>query len=388
MGSEGVVGDHGVGDQLGLLRTHPRVHVLAPVAVGPAVEGPLADRGQVVGDQLRADLVALVDHGPEGAGGRLDGQGGRVADAGGDGAPRAGDAVHGPDHGPLLLDRHAALADVRVGADADIESLAVGAGGQGLGPVVVDLRRQARDPLGRGGDAGLAVLVREADQLVLLGDVEVAVDEGEAVGGVQVVDEDGADLGSAVVVRVAQQGDAVAALDLRIALLLDDPGDDILGTQGGRAAAAAFGDEDVAVGQDQHLARDLQVRGQGGDGVAGRRGRDLVAPADRLGDLHRRQQGLTDAREVGLRPGLVQIGIAAAAGGDGEQGGGADEGADHRATSRLRMPEYATKAAARATRALRIDRIRPKAPTELQASWLCLKAFSRPSTNRMASRPG
>src|SRR5690606_7533757 len=120
-------------------------------------------------------------------------------------------------------------------------------GGQRLGPVVVDLRRQARDPLGRGGDARLALPVGEADQLVLVGDVEIAVDEGEAVGRVQVVDEDGADLGTTVVVRVAQQGDAIAAVDAGVALLLDHAGDDVLGTQGGRSAATALGDQDVAV---------------------------------------------------------------------------------------------------------------------------------------------
>src|SRR5690606_7701738 len=100
--AEGVVRANRAGDQSGLLRADPRIDVLAPVAVGPAVEGTLAHRGQIVGDQLRANLVTLVDHRPEGAGGRLDGQGGRVADAGCDGAPGAGQAIDGPDHRPLL----------------------------------------------------------------------------------------------------------------------------------------------------------------------------------------------------------------------------------------------------------------------------------------------
>src|SRR5690606_5740020 len=118
-------------------RPRPRVDVLAPVAVGPAVEGAVSNRGQIVRHQLRAQLVALIHDRPQLPGTGLDIQGGRVADAPGDGSARAGLAVHFPDDGALFLHRHAALAGVAVGAYADVQELAVGAGRHGLGPVVV-----------------------------------------------------------------------------------------------------------------------------------------------------------------------------------------------------------------------------------------------------------
>lgn len=95
--------------------------------------------------------------------------------------------------------------------------------------MVVDPGREFGDFLGRRRDPGLALLVGEADQGVLVGDVEIALDEGEAVGGVEIGDEDGLRFGDAVAIGIAQQRDTVAALDLGIALFLDRSGDDVLG---------------------------------------------------------------------------------------------------------------------------------------------------------------
>src|SRR5690606_22892397 len=105
----------------------------------PAVEAAVADRGQVVGHEVRADLVALVHHRPELAAAGLDGERGRVAQAGGIGPVHAGGHVDLPDHGAVLLGGHAALGDVAVRADADVQVAAVGAGRHRLGPVVVDV---------------------------------------------------------------------------------------------------------------------------------------------------------------------------------------------------------------------------------------------------------
>ena len=47
---------------------HARVDVLAEIAVGPAVEAAVLHRRQVVGHEVAAELVALVDHRPQRAG--------------------------------------------------------------------------------------------------------------------------------------------------------------------------------------------------------------------------------------------------------------------------------------------------------------------------------
>ena len=58
-----------------------RVVVAAHVIPGPAVEAALLDRGDVVGDQVVAEVVALVGGAPELAGGGVDGFADAVADA-------------------------------------------------------------------------------------------------------------------------------------------------------------------------------------------------------------------------------------------------------------------------------------------------------------------
>ena len=320
--TQGVVRLDGARHHVGLLRHDARIDVLPPIAVGPAIEGPVAHLGQIVGDQLRPQFVAFVDHRPQQAGARFDGQGRGIADAGGDGAARAGGAVDFPDHRPFLLDLQTPFPDVGVGADADIELGPVGAGRHGLGPVVVQARRQFGDPFGRGGDARLTGLEREADQGVLFGDIEIAVDPGQAVGGVQVLDQNGAKFRHTVVVGVTQQGDAVAALDLGVALFLDHPSDHVLWPHRRRAAATPLGDQHIAIGQHQHLARNLQIGGEGGDGEALRHRRRLPVPAGRRADLHGRDQGLVDLGQVGRGALLVQTGIAGGAAGRHGQGDG------------------------------------------------------------------
>jgi hypothetical protein len=53
----------------------------AHVVPGPAEEAALGDRGDVVGDEVVAERVALVGGAPELAGGRVDGLADAVADA-------------------------------------------------------------------------------------------------------------------------------------------------------------------------------------------------------------------------------------------------------------------------------------------------------------------
>ena len=61
----------------------PRVLVSPQVEPGPAVEAPFFDVRDVVGDEVVAQAVALVDRGPQDPRPGLDRQADRVPDAGG-----------------------------------------------------------------------------------------------------------------------------------------------------------------------------------------------------------------------------------------------------------------------------------------------------------------
>ena len=85
--------------------------------------------------------------------------------------------------------------------------------------------------------------------------------ERQPVGGVEILGEHRLQLVLAIAIGVAQQSDTVAALHRGGAACLDHVGDHVLGLELGCIAAAAFGHQDVAVGQHQRLAGDLQIGG-------------------------------------------------------------------------------------------------------------------------------
>ncbi|MNP30639.1 hypothetical protein D3C76_1237200 [compost metagenome] len=117
---------------------HAHVHMLAVVAVRPAIETTVLHRGDVVGHQVAADLVTLVDGRPQGAVAWLPGQPVGVAQAGGEQPVLAAGRVHFPDRRAALLLVQAVFSHVAVGADGHEELLAIRAGDHVLGPVVVE----------------------------------------------------------------------------------------------------------------------------------------------------------------------------------------------------------------------------------------------------------
>ena len=141
----------------------------------------------------------------------LPGQAVGVAQARGEQAFAAAGALDLPDRGTAFLYFHAIFADVAVGADGDVQVLAVGAGDDVLGPVVIEARRQFGDYAGRRRDLGLPAAIGKAQQAIGIGDVEVIADQGHAERRVQVVQKHRAQVDHAVMVAVAQQGDAVGA---------------------------------------------------------------------------------------------------------------------------------------------------------------------------------
>ena len=64
-GAKRVVRNDGALDELGPLWMNPRIDVLAVIAEWPAVKSAVAHRGDVIGDEITAELVALVDGDPQ-----------------------------------------------------------------------------------------------------------------------------------------------------------------------------------------------------------------------------------------------------------------------------------------------------------------------------------
>ncbi|KEZ16414.1 hypothetical protein CP98_04104 [Sphingobium yanoikuyae] len=238
----------------------------------------------------------------------------------------AGLAINLPDDGAIFLHRHAAFADIAVGADTDIEFRSVRTGCQRFGPVMIDARGQSGHLDARRGDARFALAIGKAQQRVLCRDIELALDQGEAIGRIQSGDECTAQFGAAIAIGIAQQGDAIATLYRCLPHGLDLGRDDILGPQGRGRTARPFRHQNVAIGQHQHLARDGKPRGKGRHGKAGRCRRLFIAPACGRRDFHRRQQCLALIGQVRPVAGLVKARLAAPAGGKRQETGAQDEG--------------------------------------------------------------
>ena len=126
MTTERVVRRDGFGNRGGILR-HAIVHRLPPVAIGPAVEAAVADRGQIVRRRLVAQAVALVNHCPQRAGLRLPCEAHRVPQTAGEDAALTACQIKLVDGSPAFFDHHAMFGDIAERAHSDIEFPAIGA---------------------------------------------------------------------------------------------------------------------------------------------------------------------------------------------------------------------------------------------------------------------
>src|SRR6476661_2549980 len=127
----------GAGDEVGTGRLHPDVHMLSIIAVRPTVKGPFADRGDIIGDEVAAELVTFVDGRPQRAAPRVEGNADRIAQASGKDVRSASPRIDLPNCSAALLDRHAIFADIAVRSDADVQETAVWRDDQRLGPVMI-----------------------------------------------------------------------------------------------------------------------------------------------------------------------------------------------------------------------------------------------------------
>ena len=183
MRAQRVIGHHGLGHQFRLLGLDALVHMLAVVAVGPAVKRAVFDGCQVVGHQVAADFISLIHHRPQRAGLGRPAHAVGVAQAAGKNAVRAALGVNFPDGGTASLGRHAVFRHVAVGADRDIELAAIRTGNDVFRPVMVDgAARQVHHLDRRGANGGFATLVGKAHQRIRIGHVQLVTHQRHAKG--------------------------------------------------------------------------------------------------------------------------------------------------------------------------------------------------------------
>ena len=321
MGPEGVVGHDRLRHQVRAARLHPRVHNLPEVAVWPPIEAALLHRGHVVRHQVAPQLVALVDRRPQHAGHRFPGQADRVPQPRREDAMHAGGGIDLEDRRALILRLHAVLGHVAVRADTHVQSRPLGIRDQALRPVVVeqpagevgDLDRRRSDP-------GVACLVREPDYGVRVRDVECVADQRHAEGRVQAFDEGRLQLGHAIAVGIAEQGDAVCAGHGAAGLLLvalEEPAADALVVE--RALRGVrFSDQYVAVRQHMQPPGMIEPISVGTyDQPIGRFRECAVGPPDGPGNLYRGEHRRAGLWELGRGPHPLldgQLGAASARG--------------------------------------------------------------------------
>ena len=256
MPAQRVVRRDGLCDRGRILR-YPIVHRLPPVAIGPAVETPITDRGQIVGRGLVAEAVALVDHRPEHAGRGLPCHAHRVAQAAGKNAAYAISQIELVDRSPAFLCFHAVVGDIGERADPGIEFPTVGARQQAPRPMPV--RLEGDEFPARPGDAVRARHIGEGHHAVGVADIERVAEQRHAERLVQSLNEDLALFGDAVGIGVAQQRDAVRADTEgtgpshrrlhRVAEHAPDRSGDLI----------RLGNEDIAIGQHLDPARMFQA---------------------------------------------------------------------------------------------------------------------------------
>ena len=199
--------------------------------------------------------------------------------------------VHG---GAVLFLIEAVLAGVAIRADGGIELRTVAAGDDVLGPVVIDLsgweRRKRRR---RRGDLGRAVLIGEADDSVGIGDIEIVADQRHAERRMEVLQKNRPRLRGPIAILIAQQGDAVGALDAGAGASHDMLHEPAAKPAHRFAWAVGFRHQHVAVRQHIQPARMIETAGIRRDAEAPARHRHAaVLPPRRRRDIQRRNQRL------------------------------------------------------------------------------------------------
>src|SRR5450759_2180497 len=161
------------------------VFVGAGIGERPTVKGALPDVGKVVGDQVVAQLVALLHSRPEGVGAGVIAHPDRVAGAIGKNLVAAAVGVIAVDGGALRI---SARGDVGPGTGADAEALAIAGEDQAARPVSAAEALERSNFLAGTGGHRLGIVLVPLDGFGLAA-VEVSVLDRQAVGTIQAPDQ-------------------------------------------------------------------------------------------------------------------------------------------------------------------------------------------------------
>ena len=291
MRAQRIVGRNRAGDQRRVLGMHPDVHVLAVIAVGPPVKAAVLDRGQIIRDQIVAQLVTLVDHGEQRLAAGVKGQPVGIAQSGGIKPLCPADRIDLPDRRAALFSLKPFFDNIRVGPDPDVQLRAIGAGDQILGPVVIDRAtgQISQDPART--DRGAAGRVLIFPDRIGRRDVKFGADQRDPERRGKLGDQHGLLVGHPVTVAIVQQQHPVARFPLGVRAADHQSVDDILRPLNLlQTRPATFDHQQITAGQGQDPARPVQIARDRRDGIAGgNRWAVIGRKPDRLGDGHRRE---------------------------------------------------------------------------------------------------
>ena len=303
MRSKRIIGAFHIFEPVGTARLDAKVLIPTPIAVGPAIVGAEFDAGHIIGNEIAAQHVAFVHRGPQRARYGFIGKAVGVAQAGCEDAEALFRGIDLKHRSAVHFLVHPALADIARRPDRHIEAFAVFGGEQIAGPVII-ATRQIDDLGALGRDAGFTFLVRKSDNRVGVGDVKRLADQRHAEGRVEALQENRTLVGNAIAIAVTQQRDAVGRAGAGTGPAHQHThhpiGDAVLHAR----RRIGFGNEQIAIGQQIHPARMIELVGKGVDRQPlGGGGHGALFPAHGLGNVHQREAFPIGHRNFGLRAG-------------------------------------------------------------------------------------
>ena len=204
---ERIVGSLGI-----LQQVRPRldalVFIATPIAVGPAIEGAEVHACHVIRREVRPQHVALVDHSPQRFAHWLPRHANRITQAACVNTHRLGVDSDFENVRAVIFGFHPALADVRCRTDTDIKETPVFARDNVLGPMIATAG-QFDQRLGLRRDRRLTRHIRKFPDGVVIADEKPVADQRHAERRVEVLQKHRADIGNAIAIAIAQQGNPV-----------------------------------------------------------------------------------------------------------------------------------------------------------------------------------
>ena len=219
--------------------------------------------GEIVRNHVAAEHIALVDNGVEFVGSRKIGHADRIAHTGSVDRLFVGREFDLQYRGTLFFRLHAIFADITVRTDRNIEMIAVFAGEQTTGPMVIGLFGiQIGNLAAFSRNFRIAFSIGIGVNCVGIGDVQRIVDQLDSEWRVEIFEESEFLVDLAILVTVAQQHDPVCRFGTSAGLahqIAHYPAFDSLVRP---RRAIGFSHQKIAIGQTEHAPRMIKAFGE------------------------------------------------------------------------------------------------------------------------------